>query len=276
MATIRVYPGGTSGGFAPDPSTAKPGKRGQVRGWTMGQARRNIAFLWSINTADLTGQGWACTFTVGTTPESASEWTNARNQLLDRARYMGMTRFHWVTEWTAKGRPHTHAALYVPGDRVDVTLALAWMDIAKAHGWDVNWKGQHVVPITGPDGWLQYVAKHASRGVAHYQRDGAPEGWQTTGRLWGKGGDWPVEEPEEVELGTAQFKLFRSLMWDWMLADMVARKVPAELVAKTRARWENPEHGEAHGVSGWIPGEVAYSMALAAKEAVAHEMAWEN
>lgn len=275
MAVVRIYPGGTSGGFPP-PERSGGGKRGRVRGWTMGQARRNIAFLWSINTADLDGQGWACTFTLGTTPDTAEEWRDAREALLDRARRAGMKRYHWVTEWTAKGRPHMHAALYLEGERVDVDLALAWMDIAKSHGWDVNWKGQHVAPITGTAGWLQYVAKHASRGVAHYQREGAPEGWETTGRLWGQGGDWPVEEAQEIDLGVAQFELFRSLMWDWLLADMVARKVPADFVAQTAARWADPEHGRAHGVSGWIPGEVAYTLALAAKDAVPHEFVWEN
>ncbi len=52
--------------------------------------------------------------------------------------------------------------------------------------------GQDHREITGPLGWLEYLSKHASRGVAHYQRQGKPAGWTGTGRLWGKGGTGPL------------------------------------------------------------------------------------
>lgn len=277
MASVVILPGGTSGGFPPDPSTAKPGKRGQVAGWTPGQARRNLRFLWSINVADLDGQGWACTFTLGNTPDSADDWARARENLLDRCRdAFGLVRYHWVTEWTRKGRPHMHAALYLDHEgQTDVALVLAWQEIARRAGWDANWRGQHVVPIDGPTGWLQYVSKHAARGVDHYQREGAPPGWQRTGRLWGRGGNWPVEEEQVEDLTPAQFVIYRTLVWDWLIADMRARKVPADVVAKIEARWADPEHGNAHGVSAWIPGEVAYAFLEAAREAAPLEYEWD-
>lgn len=275
MATVSIWPNGLSGGCSPDGSLRRPGKRGVVKGWSPGAARRNLKFLWSVSTDLLDGPGWAVTLTVGETPESADEWEHARSLWLERARRLGMTRYHWVTEWTAKGRPHMHAALYGI-ERADKTLLLAWLEIADAHGWPVNAKGQHFERIKGVKGWLQYVAKHAARGVVHYQRDGAPEGWDKTGRLWGIGGDWPVDAPEEVELGSAQYVLFRSLVWDWMLADMEARGVPPEFVDQTRSRWDNPEHGHAHGVSGWIPGDVAYAFYQAAIESAPADHAWEN
>jgi hypothetical protein len=275
MAKVTIWPNGLSGGHSPDVSLRRPGKRGQIKGWSRGAARRNLRFLWSIATDLLDDTGWAITLTSGETPETAAEWEHARSVWLQRCRDAGMTRYHWVTEWTARGRPHMHAAVYGVG-RADKTLFPAWLDIADAHGWPVSANAQHFERIRGATGWLQYVAKHAARGVVHYQRDGAPEGWETTGRLWGYGGDWPTDEPEEVEMGSAQYVLFRGLVWDWMLSDMVQRGVAPEFVAETKARWDNPEHGHAHGVSGWIPGEVAYAFYQAAIESAPADHAWES
>lgn len=273
-AKVTIYPGGMSGGFAAPPGRGG-GRRGQVNGWTRGAARRLVSFLWSVNPDLLGDDGWAITLTVGETPETATEWEHARSLFLQRCRDLGVTRYQWCTEWTALGRPHTHMAVYGPG-RLDVALLLAWLDIADSHGWPVATKAQHIVPIVGATGWLQYVSKHAARGVVHYQREGAPEGWTKTGRLWGVGGDWPTEEETVIEMGVAQFALFRDLVHDWLLADMVRREVPPELVAECEARWADPEHGNAHGLSGWIPGDVAYSMALAAIDAVPADHPWEN
>lgn len=50
--------------------------------------------------------------------------------------------------------------------------------VASAYG--AGLRGQHARIIDGPVGWFQYLAKHAARGVKHYQRtaDSIPEGWQ--------------------------------------------------------------------------------------------------
>lgn len=273
---MRLWPNGLSGGIAPPPGTARPGKRGEVKGWTAGAARRNLRFLWSVHGDLLSEPGWAVTLTVGETPATAEEWEHARSLWLERARKAGMVRYHWVTEWTAKGRPHTHACVYGGDAQMVGALLLGWLEIADAHGWAVNTRGQHIVAIDGLTGWLQYVSKHASRGVTHYQHEGVPEGWAKTGRLWGYGGEWPVEEPEELELGNAQYVVFRRLVWDWLLADMERRGVDAQFVTDTAARWADPEHGNAHGVSGWIPGDVAYRLYLAAKDAAPPDHPWET
>lgn len=55
-------------------------------------------------------------------------------------------------------------AVYGPG-RLDAALLVAWLDIADAHGWPVATKAQHIVPIVGATGWLQYVSKHAARAL---------------------------------------------------------------------------------------------------------------
>jgi len=275
MAVIRIRPNGLSGGCAPSELARRGGKRGAVKGWSAAAAARNVAFLQSINPELLDGNGYAVTLTLGDTPNSADDWDRMRRRWLDRLRDAGMTRFHWVTEWTAKGRPHLHASVYGP-ERMQAKLLVAWLDIADSAGFPVSTRAQHIERIDGAVGWLKYVSKHASRGVVHYQRDGAPEGWEKTGRLWSQGGDWPIEEETEVELGSRQYVVFRSLVWDWMLRDMEARKVDPEFIEQTRARWAAPEHGAAHGVSGWIPGDIAYSFYLAAREAAPADHPWEN
>ena len=69
-----------------------------------------------------------------------------------------------------------------------------WRDVAGEYG--VSLSAQFVTPITGPLGWLQYLSKHAARGVRHYQRSGRPAGWHNTGRLWRHSrSGWPVVDP---------------------------------------------------------------------------------
>lgn len=267
MPVVRLWPGGISGGAAPT-SPVGGGKRGKVVGWTAGAARRNLRFLWSVISSEMEGQGYALTLTVAECPPTSEDWTRARDDFLDRARRAGMTRYHWVTEWTKRGVPHTHAAVYGEEPDMVARLLVAWLDVCDARQWTANMRGQHVVPIDGVTGWLQYVSKHASRGVTHYQHEGVPEGWEKTGRLWGYGGDWPRQDEEVLDMTAAQYVVFRRLVWDWMLADMERRGVDAEFVTATRARWADPEHGNAHGVAGWIPGDVAYTLYLAAMDAV--------
>lgn len=276
MAVIKLLPGGLSGGFAPPPSSSKPAKRGKVQGWSKGSARRNLQFLWSIDTQSLTGTGFAVTLTTGVTPASSDDWEQARRAWFARLRRRGMHRYHWVTEWTRIGRPHLHAAVYTTDSAAIANILLAWLEVADSSGWPVSPSAQHIVPISGVDGWLQYVSKHASRGVTHYQHLGKPEGWSTTGKLWGKGGDWPSESVQELELGVEQFLYFRRRVWDWMLQDMVDRGVDEDFILKTAERWENPEHGNHHGISGWIPAQVAYGFFVEAKEFVPADFVWER
>lgn len=276
MPVVRLLPAGLSGGFPPSALARRGGRRGQVVGWSAGAARRNMKFLWSIDTAALGGSGWAVTLTVGDTPADSDVWAHARSLWLERLRKRGMVRYHWVTEWTAKGRPHLHAAVYTDDVTAVATMLVAWLEIADSNGWPASTRAQHIAPIQGLDGWLKYVSKHASRGVTHYQHQGAPEGWTKTGKLWGYGGDWPIEEEQLLEMGDKQFLLFRRKVWDWMLQDMHARRVDPEFIEKTRIRWANPEHGNHHGISGWIPALVAYQIYLDVLDAEEPDFVWER
>lgn len=267
MATLRVFPGGTSGGFRGGGHRVNETKRGEVKGWTPGSSRRLVAWLWSINADALArDDGWAITLTCGTTPDSAEEWHAVRRAFQERLRRSGVELQHWVVEWTRKGRPHMHMAVYGPG-RVDVHALVAWLDLCDKRGWPVSTKGQHIERITGVTGWLQYVSKHAARGVAHYQRQGAPPGWEKTGRLWGKLGAWPVELPIEVELDDAQFHRYRRLARRWQQDRMRRAGVPAKVWHRLGRQYGDPQKGRFMGISGWIPDAVSVTLIEYALEA---------
>ncbi len=53
-------------------------------------------------------------------------------------------------------------------------LARQWAESAGEFG--VAGIAQMVKRIDGPEGWLQYVAKHGARGAKHYQRSGRVPG----------------------------------------------------------------------------------------------------
>jgi hypothetical protein len=137
--------------------------------------------------------------------------------------------------------------------------------------------GQDHREITGPVGWLKYLSKHASRGVAHYQRQGKPAGWESTGRLWGKGGVWPVVEPVHGVMDDPTFRRLRRMIRAYTVAqaraDLLASAPgsTAHAAARRRLSWarhmlrcNDPGLSAVRGLSGWVPGAVVTSMALAA------------
>lgn len=276
MAVVRVFPGGVSGGFPGSGQRLTDTKRGEIKGWTQGASRRLVAWLWSIDPSMLGDNGWALTFTMGHTPDNSQQWHSARKALMKRLQRSGVTAQHWVIEWTAIGRPHLHMAVY--GDTLVSSHAMrAWLAICADYGWDVEPWAQHFVKIDGAPGWLEYLAKHASRGVRHYQRQGKPEGWDKTGRLWGHWGDWPTSLPVEVDLNDESFWRFRRLARSYLAAKMRARslalfslaggeadpdaaaallKSSRRIITAARRIGSNAGHAERGryiGLSGWVP-----------------------
>jgi hypothetical protein len=270
-AVVKVFPGGSSGGFPG--SGAAPGKRAEINGWSTAAARRLIAWLWSVEADGLPADGWAVTLTTGGRPSSAAEWHSARRSLMQRLERLGYGQQQWVIEWTAAGRPHLHMAVYrdrcvfpvrpkrSPGFAADALAA--WLSICDRKGWDASARGQHIVPISDASGWLQYVSKHASRGVGHYQRQGAPEGWERTGRLWGYWGGWPVAPPVVVTLSAEAFREYRSRMVEWQAARL--RSLGLDDVADAYLE-RHASDGDFDGISGWIPSDVSVSLLLSATE----------
>lgn len=198
--------------------------RGEVQGWSEGATRRNTQFLMSVVEDRLHGAGMAVTLTLRECPESAQDWHRVRRAWIKRMERAGMVRLHWVTEWQRRGVPHLHCAIWFPDAYDRMRIVDAWCDVAAAYG--AGPAGQHARPIDGAVGWFQYLSKHAARGVKHYQRtaDNIPAGWKSkTGRVWGKTGDWPVQEALRFNLqdqhGDGGWFAYRRLVRSWRRAD---------------------------------------------------------
>ena len=267
MPVVRVFPGGSSGGFAGAGRSPDDGgkTRGEVKGWTAGSARRLVAVLWSIDASKLErDDGWALTLTIGEprVPYSAptsERWHAARHLFQTKLRRAGVELQQWVIEWTAKGVPHLHMAVY-GGARTKSAALVAWLNICDANGWTVSASAQHIVPITGVTGWLDYVSKHASRGVEHYQRQGMPPGWTKTGRLWGISKGWPREEPLVIDLLPWEYYRYRRLVTAYRRKRFIALGMKPYKALRIGTHFGDKEKGSFSGVSGWIPDAISLEL----------------
>lgn len=260
----------------PSPGNPEPPKRGACTGWTRATAARNQRFLMSVDHRALDeGHGMAFTLTVRDCPASAKEWATARDTLLKRVARSGAVRWHWVTEWTKRGVPHLHLVVFwspealsrMPDDApypAEVVLS-AWLEIAAQ--WGTAGRGQHARPLDGVKGWFAYCAKHAARGVFHYQRTEKPEAWVTTGRMWGKGGEWPVFETS-VDVDMATFHVLRRLVRSYLVAEArkdLGRYASPEVERKIRRRvryarrmlvWHDRDVSGIRGLGHWVDDTV--------------------
>lgn len=213
MPTIKMGPLGVSGGI-PGGNGGQPGKRERVNGWSRQSARGNTRFLRSVCDDQLPDYGLAFTFTVRDAP-TPDQWAKLKKKVVRAmSERLGCVCWHMVTEWTKQGRPHLHGCAFW----LDFSTAYyrdlmgAWLKYSAEFG-TLN-RGQMVKQIDGSAGWFMYMAKHASRGMGHYQReaDNLPPEWKLkTGRVWSRGGRWPTRL-EENDLTYAEFYLFRRLL----------------------------------------------------------------
>lgn len=258
MATLSAYPNGLTMGCT-NMGNPNPPKRGRVTGWTPAAARRHTKWLYSVDADGLTGCGYAVTLTVRDTPPSPEAWQAARRRWLGRLRGRGLVRVHWVVEWQERGTPHLHTAVYFDHELTPLErwqLVGDWLDVASE--WGAGPSSQYVLPIDGPVGWLRYLSKHASRGVHHYQRQGKPDGWETSGRLWGHSEGWPTLQPVQATLTTAEFHRFRRLVRSWRVANARAAGDLRRLrYARRMLACPDARLSAVRGVSEWIPEAVA-------------------
>lgn len=278
MPTLSSYRNGSTMGVSG--GNPNPPKRGRVTGWSAGAVRRHTAWLYSIDAPALDGHGHALTLTMRDTPPTGEDWQRLRKAWEDSVRRQpGFRRLHWVVEWQRRGTPHLHCALYFdePG-HLPPSLALgAWLSRAGVYG--ARLQAQHLDEIDGPLGWLQYLSKHASRGVKHYQRQGRPDGWESTGRLWGKSGDWPADVPMRYDLDMPAYHRYRRLVRSWRVA-AVRLELDRATDPKTRAKClrrlslarrmlssADPRLSAVRGVSDWVPESTSAAfVALLASE----------
>jgi hypothetical protein len=78
---------------------------------------------------------------------------------------------HWVLEWQRRQVPHLHGCMFFPTGHVLPAdqVVNAWCCLAQHGAMSAAQTGK---PITDLTDWLKYVAKHAARGVRHYQHSG--------------------------------------------------------------------------------------------------------
>jgi hypothetical protein len=185
---------------------------------------------------------------------------------------LGMIRGHWVTEWQKRGVPHLHGVAYfdITPEQPDYIeryvdthskILKHWMEVAEPYG--VNIRAQNLKIITDALGWLQYLAKHASRGVTHYQRniENMPAGWNKTGRVWGYVGDWPVDEPVKLHLTTEGYWRFRRLVRNWRVVNArTDGDIKRIKYARIMLRDNERERSAVRGLSEWIPEDLALQM----------------
>lgn len=258
---MKIYPNGATahsgGNRAPDFHFRK-----EVKGWSYTTALRQRKFLWSVQPEGLHGTGYAMTLTVGDLPANAAVWNRMRKQWWQRAQRLGADRLHWVTELQERGVPHLHCAVYYPGDHspgVAWLLATAWVQVCEANGVGASLAGQDGKSIDGPLGWLKYMAKHASRGAAHVQRQGMPPGWVSSGRMWGHSGAWPTVEPVEVMIRPLEFYRLRRLMRAWSIADARSRndRKRVRYLRRAPSIVSDPNRSRFQAVSEWVPEHVS-------------------
>lgn len=256
MPVVSAYPQGVSM-YTPSPTVPRPGKRGEVKGWSPTAAARHVKWLQSVDSSQLTGYGYAVTLTVKDVPENAMRWAQLRKAWLDRMRRAGMIRVHWVTEWQRRGAPHLHAAVYFEGELTAAQrlgLVRAWLEVASEFGAQI-W-GQRVERLRDAAAWGRYCAKHSARSSSHVQRKGMPPGWEKSGRLWGQGGDWPTKQ-QSFAIDMRAFHELRRLMRAWRLADArqeAEPRVRARRIASARRCLKRSERGSAvWGMREWVP-----------------------
>lgn len=275
MPTIQIYPNGLTGGIPPrlqEMPNQHRALRGDVGGWSKASTRSNNRFLYSVVADELSGAGFALTLTLRDCPPTHEQWAALRRAFQMRLQRLGMIRMHWLTEWQRRGVPHLHAAAWFKGaDEGDVRalknlIVGHWLAVADEFG--PGRSGQHVAYIHDSVGWFKYLAKHAQRGMRHYQRAASsiPPGWEKTGRMWGYLGDWPRREVLRFEVSNAGWYRFRRLVRSARIADSRASGDRRRIrLARTMLKCHDQTASELRGVSEWLPaGESLRFLALVA------------
>lgn len=260
MPVMKVYNNGLTCGTAPMKNNHKRALRGETSGWTSSASRSNTRFLYSVVPEDLSGHGFAFTFTVKDLPPSPEDWEKLRRKFIERLRRLGFIRLHWLTEWQRRGVPHLHGCVYFSKALTIeefYSLTHHWLESSKAFNSTIL--GQNVKPISSAIGWLEYLSKHAARGVYHYQRNGKPKSWEKTGRMWGKSGDWSTRMCE-VDLSMNEFHRLRRMCRSWRIADSRSSGGKRIRSARTCLKHNERNLSTVLGVSEWINEDISLTM----------------
>lgn len=270
----------------------QPPERTATRGWTVNVARRNEQRLQQIDFDAVDGFPAFVTLTMPSQQMdevSASDFHGWLKRWLQFLKRHGLQHYYWILEFQASGNPHLHILAWIDHtpEPLETFKALkSWVGILEKSDVGARIQGQiwenidvggelvvdgETVPAH-PERVLMYLAKHAARGVAHYQRQIAnmPEDWQyRSGRVWGHDRGLPLREQEDVECDYPTFHRFRRLVRRWRLAEARSikdadRRRAAIVQARGSLKCSRRDVSPYRGVSAWVPASVASQLLDAA------------
>ena len=185
----------------------QPPERTATKGWTVNVARRNEQRLQQVDFDAIEGVPAFVTLTMPAQQMADVSAAMFHSWLKSWLRYMkrhGLLHYYWILEFQASGNPHLHVLVWLDHawDALEQFKALrSWVNMLNKAGVGARLQGQiwenidvggeitvdgETVPAH-PERVLMYLAKHAARGVAHYQRqiENMPDDWQyRSGRVW--------------------------------------------------------------------------------------------
>lgn len=271
----------------------QPPERTVTKGWTVNVARRNEQRLQQIDFDAVEGFPAFVTLTMPSQQMgdvSAAMFHGWHKRWLQFMKRHGMRHYYWILEFQASGNPHLHVLVWLDHEPepLETFKALrSWVGILNKSGVGARLQGQIWEPIdvgaeitvdgetvpAHPERVLMYLAKHAARGVAHYQRqiENMPDDWQyRSGRVWGHDRGLPLCAQEDVETDYPTFHRFRRLVRRWRLAKARSikdadRRRAAIVQARGSLKCGRPDVSPYRGVSAWIPSDVASALLDAAE-----------
>lgn len=262
-----------------------PPERTNTKGWTPNVARRNEQRLQQIDFDVIDGTPAFVTLTMPSQQMedvSAAMFHGWLKRWLQYMKRHGMLHYYWILEFQGSGNPHVHILVWIDHefDVLEQYRALiSWVNMLdksnigarlQAQVWEPIDVGGEIV-VDGervpahPERVLMYLAKHAARGVAHYQRriENMPDDWQyRSGRVWGHDRGLPLREQDDFECSYKEFWAYRRLVRRWRLSEANAitdpeRKRAAVVQARRMLRCSRPDVSPFRGVSAWVPESVA-------------------
>ena len=267
-------------------------ERTATRGWTTNVARRNEQRLQQIDFDGIDGVPAFVTLTMpsGQMGEvSAADFHGWLKRWLQFMKRHGLTHYYWILEFQASGNPHLHVLVWLDHawDALEQYKALrSWVGILNKSDVGARLQGQIWEPIdvggelvvdgervpAHPERVLMYLAKHAARGVVHYQRQIAnmPDDWQfRSGRVWGHDRGLPLREQQDFETDYSTFWTFRRLVRRWRCSEArqikdAERRRAAIGQARRSLRCGRRDVSPYRGVSAWLPASVASQLLDAA------------
>jgi hypothetical protein len=288
----------------------KAPERSETGGWSRAVARRNEQRLQSVDFDAIDGEPAFVTLTMPRqqmSEVSSQQFHRWLHKWLGYMQNRGCIHYYWILEFQSSGNPHLHVIVWLSD-----WLTGGEKRGYKRHEWDVleqykaksYWvnmlnsdgicakvsaqdfqtvelgktnlvDGEKLVSPT-PERLLMYLAKHAARGVAHYQRqiENMPEDWRTrSGRMWGHDAKLPLREQANYECSWEFFWKYRRLVKRWCIAQARSMTDPDKrrhgiAAARHMLRCGRPDMSPHRGVSQWVNEDVATQLmaSIPAKE----------